>query len=122
MRRVLKGEIALARPIEGSTGKKDDPNFNICNDVIQLDTSGESAMPEVEIGQGLKTQVVRMNMDQARQLTNNQNKTLWIPVYDFNSSDGKKTYNIVQSPDNLYESGGTEQTGIVYLCGTNDPD
>ncbi len=118
VRRVMKGETVLAKPIEASTGKKNDPNFNICNDVIQLNTSSESAMPEVEIGQGLKTQVVRMDLAQAQDLIGDVNKTMWIPVNDFSSSDGSKAYNIVQSDDNLYDD---KNTGIVYLCGTNDP-
>lgn len=118
VRRVMKGETVLAKPIEASTGKKDNPDFNICNDVIQLNTSSESVMPEVEIGQGLKTQVVRMDLAQAQDLINSVNKTLWIPVNDFSSSDGSKAYDIVQSTDNLYED---NSTGIVYLCGTNDP-
>lgn len=114
-RRVAKGEIIRARPIPGSIGQT---LIEICNDAIQLDTTSDTAMPEVEIGQGLKTQVVRMDMEQAKLLTEKQDKTLWIPVNDFESSDGKKTYNIVQSEDNLYKD---TSTGIVYLCGSNDP-
>lgn len=118
VRRVMPGQTVLAKPIEGSTGKKDNPDFNICNDVIQLNTSGESAMPDVEIGQGLRTQVVRMELEQMRNLTGDASHTLWIPVYEFTNSDGDKRYQIVQSEDNLYED---TREGIVYLCGTNDP-
>lgn len=118
VRRVTKGETILAKPIVASTGKQEDPDFNICNNVIQLDTDSETAMPEIEIGQGEKTQMVRMSREQMQTLTENVNKTLWIPVNSFKNSNGEKIYQIVQSKDNLYE--GT-QTGIVYLCGTNDP-
>lgn len=116
-RRVMKGETVLAKPIENSTGKKDDPNFSICNNEIVLDTSGDSAMPDVEIGQGVKTQVVRMELEQMQDLMGSNSKTLWIPVHSFKNSDGTQNYQIVQSEDNLYP----DAAGIVYLCGTNDP-
>lgn len=118
VRRVMPGEIALARPIENSTGKKGDSDFSICTDEIYLDTSGETAMPDVEIGQGMKTQVVRMEQEQIETLIKDKNKTLWIPVYDFKNSDGSQKYQIVTIDSLSYKD---DKTGIVYLCGTNDP-
>lgn len=116
VRRVAKGEIIKARPIPGSIGEE---SIEICNDAIQLDTTGETAMPDVEIGQGLRTQVVRMSLAQAQELIEDDDRTLWIPVHKFKNSDGGQEYEIVQSTDNLYDK--KKNIGTVYLCGSNDP-
>lgn len=120
-RRVMKGETVLARPIEGSTGLADDPNFDICTDVIQLDTGADSAMPDISIGQGVASNAIRMSRAQIEELTGNTGKTLWIPVNSFENSDKDHRYDIVLSNDaeNLYTD---DNSGIVFLCGTTDPD
>lgn len=118
VRRVMKGEIILAKPIAGSI-EESDINIEICNDEILLDTSGESAMPDIEIGKGFQPKGIRIDIEQLAALQSNQNNQLWIPVSSFTNSDNSRSYKIVQSNDenNLNDQGW----GIVSLKGTDDP-